>query len=317
MKLKNIKLQSAVLFLVYNRPKITLEVFKSIRIAKPRRLYIACDGPRSDITGDAQSVAKVQEIVNKIDWPCKLKTLFRKKNLGCKKAVSESIDWFFNYEQQGIIIEDDCKPHLDFFYFCDNLLNRYSKDKRITSITGNNFQNGKWRGDSSYYFSKYNHCWGWATWRRAWKYYQGNIAFWPKWSKTKLWIKQIPDKIERNYWEKIFNAVYSEKIDSWAYPWTASVWYKRGLTITPNINLVSNIGFGKNASHTKTKNNKFSKMQVYNIDVIEHPKIVKRNIDADFWTFNYHYEGKYLRFPLNLLIIRIIRFILSKLKKFI
>tara|TARA_Y100000389_G_scaffold143669_1_gene141967 strand:+ start:7565 stop:8497 length:933 start_codon:yes stop_codon:yes gene_type:complete len=310
-------MHTAVLFLVFNRPETTTKVFEKIRQVKPPKLYIAGDGPRENHKEEEAKVKKVREIVTKIDWHCEVKTLFRKKNLGCKKGVGNAISWFFEHEEQGIILEDDCLAHKDFFNFCENLLDLYSKDKRIASITGNNFQNGKWRGGSSYYFSKYNHCWGWATWRRAWKCYQADIAFWPKWSKTKLWIKQIPDKIERNYWEKIFNVVYDGKIDSWAYPWTASVWYKGGLTITPNINLVSNIGFGKNASHTKTKNNKFSKMQVYNIDVIEHPKIVKRNIDADFWTFNYHYEGKYLRFPQNLLIIRIIRFILSKLKKFI
>ena len=313
--LKSNQLKTAILFLVYNRPNTSKEVFKTIREAKPTRLYIASDGPRNHIEGDLEKVIKVQKIAAEVDWPCELKTLFRDKNLGCKKAVSESINWFFSYEKQGIILEDDCVANPDFFLFCDNLLNRYVDDKRISSITGNNFQNNCWRGDSSYYFSKYNHCWGWATWRRAWKYYQGDLAFWPKWKKSKSWFNQIPDKVERKYWESVFNAVYKKKINSWAYPWTASVWYNKGLTATPNVNLVSNIGFGENDSHTSSKNNKFSKMSVENLNLIKHPKKIKRDVDADMWVFDCHYEGKYLRFPYNLIVIRSIRYFFSKFKK--
>lgn len=311
---KKIKLKTAVLFLAYNRPDNTLESFKSIRQIKPARLYVAIDGPRKNFKDDKENVAKVKKIFNKIDWPCKLKTLFRNKNLGCKKAVSEAISWFFNFEEQGIILEDDCLANQDFFHFCENLLNRFKEDDRVACITGNNFQNNQWRGDSSYYFSKYNHCWGWATWRRAWKNYQGDLAFWPKWKKSNSWLNQTFDNVERKYWESIFNKVYNNKVDSWAYPWTASVWYKGGLTATPNVNLVSNIGFGDKASHTSSKNSKFSKMPIESLSKIKHVKKISRDTDADLWVFDNHYEGKYLRFPYNLILIRAIRYFLNKLK---
>ena len=153
-------------------------------------------------------------------------------------------------------MDDDCLPNLDFFSFCENLLDRYFSDERIFVITGNNFQNGTWRGDASYYFSKYTPIWGWATWRRAWKHYQGDINFWPKWKSSDAWKKYKSDKIERKYLQKIFDSCYAGQIDSWDYPWMASTWYKNGLTATPNVNLVSNIGFGKDASYTKQKNSK-------------------------------------------------------------
>ena len=172
------------------------------------------------------------------------------------------------------------------------------------------------RGNASYYFSKYNHCWGWASWRRAWNYYEGDLAFWPKWSKTNLWFNKTPDKVERNYWENVFNATYNNKINSWAYPWTASVWYKGGLTITPNVNLVSNIGFGEKATHTYSKNSNYSEMIVEKLNKIKHPKIIERNSEADMWVFNHHYQGKYLRFPHNLLILRLLRFLSLRLKIF-
>jgi hypothetical protein len=307
-------LQTAVLFLVFNRPDATERVFEVIRQAKSSRLYVAADGPREGRVGEAECVAKVRKIATAVDWPCEVKTLFRDKNLGCKKGVSSAITWFFEQEEQGIIIEDDCLPHLDFFSFCENLLDRYFSDERISVITGDNFQNGTWRGDASYYFSKYNHCWGWATWRRAWKHYQGDIKFWPKWKTSDAWKKYKSDKIERKYWEKIFDSCYTGQIDSWAYPWTASTWHKNGLTVTPNVNLVTNIGFGEGATHTK-KPAKFSYMPTMELSHITHPKQVIIDIEADKFAFDNVFGGKYLRFPYNWFIFfyRIFNYIFRKM----
>ena len=294
-------LQTAVLLLVFNRPDTTIQVFEKIRKIKPHRLYIAADGPRIDKKNDEEKINKVKEIVTNVDWTCKVKTLFRNKNLGCKKAVSEAITWFFENEKQGIILEDDCVPNLDFFKFCENLLDHYSADRRVSVITGNNFQNRKWIGDGTYYFSRYNHCWGWASWRRAWKYYQGDIKFWPKWRNSKDWLSYIHDKVEQRYWQKIFNLTHSKQIDSWAYAWTASVWYKNGLTATPNINLVRNIGFGEHGTHTKSKNSKLSNMATSELGHIMYPKKVKRDIEADRFVFNNIFLGKKLRFYFKLI----------------
>lgn len=309
----SVSLKTAVLFLVFNRPDTTTEVFEKIRQAKPQRLYIAGDGPRDGCEGEKEKVTKAREIATKVDWPCSVKTLFRDKNLGCKKGVSKAISWFFEHEEQGIILEDDCVPHLDFFTFCENLLDHYAEDERVSAITGNHFQNDKQQGDTSYYFTKYYHCWGWASWRRAWKYYQGDIKFWPEWSNSKAWLNYLPDKVERRYWQKIFDRVYAEKIDSWAYPYTASIWYNGGLTATPNVNLVSNIGFGNDATHTTNKSSKLSKMEVDNLGEIKHPKKVERNIKAEIYTFNNLFEGKNLRFPMRWFMIlrRLLNYILS------
>jgi GT2 family glycosyltransferase len=165
-------LETAILILLFNRPETTIRVFDKISQIKPQRLYIASDGPRKNFDGEKEKVKKVREIATRVDWPCEVKTLFRNENLGCKKGVSSAITWFFEQEEQGIILEDDCVPNLDFFTFCESLLDRYAEDERVSVITGNNFQNNKWRGDASYYFSKYNHCWGWASWRRSWKDYR-------------------------------------------------------------------------------------------------------------------------------------------------
>ena len=290
-------LQTAVLFLVFNRPTTTAQVFDAIRKAKPLRLYVAADGPRADRADEAEKVAKGREIATEVDWPCEVKTLFREENLGCKRSVSGGINWFFEHEEQGIILEDDCLPHVDFFRFCDELLERYATDERISVITGNNFQNGQQRGEASYYFSKYNHCWGWASWRRAWRHYQGDLPFWPEWSQSEDWREKTPDPLERRYWGKIFERVRAERVDSWAYPWTASVWYQGGLTATPNVNLVSNIGFGEDATHTTSKKSSYAEVPVQPLGCIVHPSEIAHEKNADEWAFDHHFGGKNLRFP--------------------
>jgi hypothetical protein len=305
------QLKTAVLFLVFNRPDITAHVFQVIRNAKPTRLYVAADGPRANREGEAEKCAKVREIVTAVDWSCEVRTLFREGNLGCKHAVSGGITWFFEHEERGIILEDDCLPHLDFFRFCEELLERYVDDERISVITGNNFQDGQKRGDASYYFSKYNHCWGWASWRRAWQHYQGDLPFWPAWSQSNDWLEINPDPVERRYWKKIFEAVRTGKIDSWAYPWTGSVWYKQGLTVTPNVNLVSNIGFDSTATHTFNSDVGYAHLKTVPIYPINHPQEVSVNLLADSYVFNNTLGGNNLRSPLRHFIARII----SVLKK--
>jgi hypothetical protein len=294
-------LQTPVLFLVFNRPDTTEQVFAAIRKARPPRLYIASDGARADRSDEAEIVAEVREIATAVDWPCEVKTLFREDNLGCKHAVSEAISWFFKQEEKGIILEDDCLPHPDFFSFCDELLELYADDERVSVITGNNFQNGRLIGDASYYFSKYNHCWGWASWRRAWKHYDVRLQCWPEWSQAHEWREKTPDTVERRYWSKIFKLVRAEKIDTWDYQWTASVWYQGGLTATPNVNLVSNIGFGPNSTHTASTDSPLSRIATFPLGELQHPATVVQNIDADRYAFDFAFGGRFLRFPYSVL----------------
>jgi len=306
-------LKTAVLFLVFNRPDTTAQVFDAIRKARPQRLYVAADGPRADRAGEAARVESVRKIATAVDWPCDLKTLFRDQNLGCKQAVSGAITWFYEHEEDGIILEDDCLPHPDFFNFCETMLDYYRDDERVDVITGNNFQNDQHRGTGSYYFSKYNHCWGWATWRRAWKHYQGDLPFWSVWKHSDDWKAVCPDKVERLYWVKIFDQVYAGDIDSWAYPWTACVWKYGGLTVTPNVNLVTNIGFGVDATHTCDPNGHQANMPVAALPEIVHPHWLGQDKEADAYIFHNTLGGRWLRWPWSWF--RLPRCVLGRLKR--
>lgn len=306
-----------LLFMVFNRPEKTARVFEVISKMKPSKLYVACDGPREEIADDKEKVLKTREIVTTINWPCEIKTLFSEYNLGCRKGCEKALNWFFENEEKGIILEDDCLPHKDFFSFCENLLEYYSDNEKVSFISGNNFQNGKLRGTASYYFSKYLHLWGWATWKRSWKkYYNEDMSFWPEWSKSGHFKKIMHDKTELKYWKNIFNIAYENKIDTWDYPLLSNMFYKGALTAIPNVNLVTNIGFDSEATHTKSKDNINSNLLTYEIKILNHPEKIERDIEADIWTFNNHFGGKNLRFPYKYIfyVKRILKNILKKIK---
>jgi len=242
-------LKTPVLFLIYKRLDTTKQVFQVIRQAKPPRLYIAADGPRENIEGEAEKVKVVRDyVIKNIDWDCEVKTLFRDKNLGCGRAVSEAITWFFEHEEMGIILEDDCLPSLSFFWFCEELLERYKDDMRIFLISGFNKQN-KWKKyQASYFFSHFGGIWGWASWRRAWKHFD-------------IDMKDIDDFIKLNHFENllgkrlgkirqkiIYNSI--NKLDIWDYQWAYARHKNNGLAIVPTVSLIENIGFGEDATHT-------------------------------------------------------------------
>jgi hypothetical protein len=277
--------QKPVLFLVFNRPDHTARAFEAIRAARPPRLYVAADGARGDRPEEAEACAEVRRIATAVDWDCEVRTLFRTANLGCGRAVSEAIDWFFGMEEEGIVLEDDCIAGPDFFPFCDALLERFRDDTRVWAITGNNFQDGRQRGDGSYYFSKYVHVWGWASWRRAWDQFRLDIPFWPNWRRSAAFRAQAGCPAEQRYWTGQFDRVWDNQIDSWAYPWMATTWYHGGLTATPNANLVTNIGIGPLATHTVAPKDRDG-LPVAPLGPLVHPSAVERDVVADEFVFD-------------------------------
>ena len=278
-------LQVPVILVVFNRPDHLDGLLQQIKLANPKTVYVLADAPRVGNQLDIALCEEVRAVIDKFDLDCELIKLYRTTNLGCKKNIETGLDWSFEREECGIILEDDCIPNLDFFRFCEDMLLKYKDDSRIFSITGNNFQNNKMRGNGSYYVSKYMHCWGWATWRRAWKFYDGSLSFWPTWKNSFKWHAIHPSSAESRYWLDIFDRVYSKKIDSWAYPWLASSWYFGGNTITPNINLVKNMGFGSNATNTQNKNGLEELCTSILPPMIIHPLSLEPNNVADKYVF--------------------------------
>ena len=279
-----------IAYVIFNRPRHTRETFEIIRAQRPAQLFIIADGPRDGHPTDAQRCEEVRAIVQNIDWPCEVQRNYATQNMGCKLRVSSGLDWVFGQVEAAVVLEDDCVPNADFFSFCDDLLVRYLNDERVWVVTGNNFQQGKKHGDAAYYFSKYNHCWGWATWRRAWKHYRVDMPFWPEWQSQSTWLQRLPDRIEREVWATTFDRVKRGEIDTWDYQWTACVWYHGGLTATPNVNLVSNIGFGPEATHTVAGGDQAG-LPTERLGVFTHPTQIVQNKRADQFVFNRNFGG--------------------------
>lgn len=229
-----------ILFMVFNRPDKTEITFNQIRKQKPLTLYIAADGPRSDREGEKEKCDQVRLLVHKVDWPCSVKYLFRDINLGCYNACLSAINWFFGEVEMGIIIEDDCLPHHSFFPYCRELLEKYKDDEKIMMISGTNLNIES--NSSSYYFSRYGQIWGWATWRKSWLKFEPEMD-----ANNKKILFNTRD--EEKFWRKNFTTPF------WDVQWAVySMWLNNGLAIMPNTNLVTNIGFGKEATHYVDEN---------------------------------------------------------------
>jgi len=312
--MKNYQAKSPVLFLIFNRPDTTLQVFNQIKVVKPHKLYIAADGPRSNKTDEQALCEKTQSIINYIDWDCEIKTLFRKNNLGCKEAISTAIDWFFDQEQEGIILEDDCLPSIDFFRYCDELLEKYRFDTRIRHISGCNLQLGHQWGNASYYFANQTHVWGWATWKRVWKDYDKTLSHFSQEEATACLDKIFDDPFLAEEWKKIFLETKAGIIDTWDYQLNFINYFNNSLCINPNVNLISNIGFRADGTHTNNKNSPYANLPLENLGEIKHPKFFIAEKTADYAVYNRDFNLAERWKKQNLLRRRIKRFISSILK---
>ena len=247
------QLQTPVAFFIYNRAEVTQKVFAEIRRARPKRLLVVADGPRPDRPDDAMRCSAARRIIGNVDWPCEVSTKFSDVNLGCKKRVSSGLDWIFTTVERAIILEDDCLPDPTFFRYCEELLEKYRDDERIFHISGDHFRVSGGRRPDSYYFSRFSFIWGWATWRRAWKYYDVDMNLWPL-VRDGGWLRSVlgSDAAVKSF-TRTFESVYHGSLDTWDIQWGLTCWMQNGLSIRPHVNLVSNIGFDQDATHTTGK----------------------------------------------------------------
>jgi hypothetical protein len=278
-------LNTAVLFLVFNRFELTAKVFKTIQKARPPRLYIASDGFRENVVGEKENVDHIRKfLMENINWDCEVFTLFRKKNLGCKYAVSGAIAWFFKNEEMGIILEDDCLPSQSFFWYCEELLDKYKDIEDVYFISGTGEPQLANEMNADYSFTKYSFVWGWASWKRVWDKYDVEILDWKE--NKKYIISNISDNNRtQRYWERVLQQVYDSKIDTWDYQLSYLIIKNFGKCIIPKINLVSNIGFGENATHTLNINDENANRITGNFKFpLKHPdkKIINIEIDKYF-----------------------------------
>jgi hypothetical protein len=305
-------LKTPVALLIFNRPETTARVFEMIRRARPPILLLVADGARLNHPGEVESVATTRSIVEQVDWPCKVLKNYSNTNLGCRRRVSSGLDWVFQTVETAIILEDDCLPHPTFFRFCEELLEKYKDDENIMHISGNNFQFDHKQGQSSYYFSRYAHVWGWASWRRAWRHYDVNMKRWTGAESKDLFLSDFTNPAEKRFWKVKWDGASAGRIDTWDFQWVFACLAQKSLSIVPNVNLVSNIGFGLNATHTGNTSNLADIPSVAMTFPLVHPNFFARDIEADEYVASLFFRPglvKYLAKIIRRFVYKSIRFL--------
>lgn len=291
---ENYKCQTPVALIIFNRPGTTQKVFQRIVEARPSKLLVIADGPRTDRPGETEKCAAARAIIQQVNWDCEVLTNFSDVNMGCKHRVSSGLDWVFKTVEEAIVLEDDCLPDPSFFRYCDELLEFYRDDQRVAVIGGSNFQFGHVRTPYSYYFSRYNHVWGWAGWRRAWKHYDVHLTRWPEIRSGGWLMDYFGNSRQVGYWTRIYDLVHQGEIDTWDYQWTFACWLQNGLTVLPNVNLISNIGFGADATHPGGTNRVANIPTVAMEFPLKPPPFIIRDSDADARTDKLFFDNSLL-----------------------
>lgn len=289
-----------VLFLIFNRPDTTRQVFEAIRNIRPAALYIAADAPRTGNVNDLEKCRQAREVVEEINWTCEVKKLYRNKNLGSFGGVREAIDWFFSQEEMGIILEDDCLPNHDFFLFCEKMLNKFKDNKKIISINGSNL-GYKLNDGNSYTFSRFMNMWGWATWRRSANKIDYRLEEWKNERKPLFTLyKRLRQNIFDTdinwykYWKHKFDlTLTNENITWWDWQWIYHQLRDKQLSVVPSVNLVTNIGFNTQATHTLEESNPAANIPTQPIKFpIVHPLQLRPDLKYEEelvkWVWCYH-----------------------------
>lgn len=278
-----------ILIVLYHRIEDTHNLFQVIKDIQPEKLYVAGDGAvhndRLDYARCIQSRAVVMP-----EWKCEVKELYKEEHLGKSRMVYEAVSWFFSHEKEGIILFDDTLPNHDFFYYCEQLLDRYRDNKEIVHISGVNYQKKTEKTKYSYYFSAYPALWGFATWADRWKGFDLEMTLLEGENFSKMISPYFRKGTEKLYWLRRYYILRKHKLDIWEYQYIYHLWYQHGLCITPSVNLVTNIGL-------KDQKRKIRKLMrsTQNILPLVHPPDIEQNKEADKYSFKHVYNKAFIK----------------------
>lgn len=270
-----------VLLIVFNRPDKVRKLIEVLRETKPRHLFVAADGPRSQVERDAALCKSTLEEIDHIDWPCSVRFLAHQENQGCKAGPETAISWFFSQVDEGIIVEDDCLPEGDFFPFCNELLARYRHDQHVMMIGGHSHL-GTWSGDhASYVFSGTSPTWGWATWASAWQHYDPDMSGWDD-PAIRATVKDRMTSAEFRLVRRRFDLVRSGALDAWDFAWAYAMLRLGGVSAVPRSSLITNIGFGEDATHTRNPRSADARIPTGSLNFpLVHPQTTEASADFD------------------------------------
>lgn len=282
--------KTPILLITFNRPEHTRRVLTEILNQEPQSLYVCQDGAREGNENDRIKCQEVKDVINELTSAYavahpnfSLFTLYSSLNLGCGPGPAAGITWFFENVEQGIIMEDDCLPHSDFFGYCEELLNRFKDNPQVQFINSTLYHN-RWKCEGSYGFSHYMVTGAWAAWRSTWQGFDLDLLDLNAWKFRRQVLRLTKNRAEANWWYFIVKAIQADKSKKsyWDYQMQIHLFKNNALTIHPKVNLISNIGFDAEGTHT-TFNNGDGERPVFPILPLTHPTsiIVYYTIDAD------------------------------------
>lgn len=245
-------LNTPVVLIIFRRPDLTARVVEALARVRPRTLLVVADGPRPGRPDDIDACQSARAVIDTVDWPCDIVRQYSSVNLGCGHRPASGITWALEQVDRAIILEDDCVPHPTFFRFCEEMLDRYADDERVMHVAGSNLARAPLDTPYSYLFSLHNIGWGWATWRRAWRYFDPTVRMWEELRQTSWLPGLVRDPRGVRHWTEQFDRAYERRgdVSYWDYQWTFACWANSGLSIVPRTNLVSNVGCGPDGTHT-------------------------------------------------------------------
>jgi len=304
--------KTPVAFIVFNRPDLTRQVLERIREAQPHHLLVVCDGPRENVASDIERVAAVRALIDDgVDWPCRVERNYAEQNMGCRHRVASGLNWVFSQVEEAIILEDDCLPDPSFFSYCEELLERYRDTPEVMHVNGTNFVSRFDAVSASYCFTKYVWPWGWATWRRAWKLYDFEMETWE--AKFEIFNASFDTARERAFWLSTFNAARADphKANTWDFAWIYSCWVNNALAVCPRENLIQNVGFGSDSTHTSDADRRLS-VPARSLKVDRHPKRIARSRWRDDLMFRFYHNGDVERASSSAVSLRILKEMFSQ-----
>lgn len=277
-----------VAIFTFNRPQLTERLLGILAKIKPRRILVVSDGPRPHVLGDVEKCAAVRSLFDSLDWECSVERNFAETNMGSFPRNSSGLNWVFEQVEEAIILEDDCLPDLSFFPYCEELLDKYRDDSRIGLISGNNFlKRPVDRQTPSYFFSCYAMTWGWASWRRTWQQVDFNMPYWPEYRDSGKLRQAVFTSSEAKYWQSIYDAILEQRMNNaWDYQLILACLRFNLLTIVPLVNLVSNVGFGQDATYCTHNNFLVNHIPIHEMKFpLAHPAKVQALKRLDYQIF--------------------------------
>jgi hypothetical protein len=275
-------LTTPVVFIIFNKIEATEKVFEVLKRVRPSKLFIIADGPRKEIPEEDFICAQVRKITEEINWECEVFRNYADENLGLRKRIMTGLHWVFQNVMEAIIIEDDCLPDDSFFKFCQDMLKKYEHNEKVLTISGNKILSDI-KPEKSYYFSRFAHIWGWATWKRTWENFVNQSIDLTEDKIKNILENNLNSKSAVRYWQTLIGESRSGIIDAWSLKLQLMQFMKSGLTVIPSKNLVVNLGFGtEQATNTKGSGGLYRKMKLETISFpLSHPELVEQNLEAD------------------------------------